>query len=291
MLVRFAGLDEAVESNIMIQPELAGDNDTSRLDDVVALDQTLLGPVLYRGGDISLVIGLYAAPADDWAQRFITLAGGISQLALSATVTTAVSMAATIKTSVENALSSDGLDLKLGLNMELKEDVSLRPGYLVMIAAPEDSIDTSALTISDGEVYTTGGKVFADHDYLVLAVEVTNQRSDWQGLGYGRLWQQLLKTAAEADDIQVVKTAYMTFSGAVMASPDLSWADRSAIIALAQKRLKAIREARNSADFLDGMKSAELWLQIEDIVSAEALLETTTDLLTRPEALETDWLS
>jgi hypothetical protein len=85
-----------------------------------------------------------------------------------------------------------------------------------------------------------------------LAIEVSSQRSDWQALGYGSLWQKLLKTAAEADDIQAVKDSYTTFSGAILASDDLSWSDRSAIVATAQQRIKAIRDARSGADFFDG---------------------------------------
>jgi hypothetical protein len=84
------------------------------LTDIVTLNQTLLGPVLYRGGDLKLMLGLYAVPGEDWAQRFIKVAEGVSQLAMNAPLATAVSMAGIIKTSVENSLGSDGLDLAWG---------------------------------------------------------------------------------------------------------------------------------------------------------------------------------
>ena len=281
-LMRFSGLNGKVEVNFVAKPELAGDGDESKLDDIVTLDQTLLGPILYRGGDLELMLGLYSAPADDWAKRFIALAEGISQLTLNATLTTAISMASAIKSSIEDSMSGDGLDLKLGLDKELKENEWLAPGYLVMIAAPENEVDVGQLTVKDGELMTKQGAVYNDHDYIVLAIEVTRQRSDWQSLGYGFLWQGLLKTAAEADDIKNVKDAYLTFTGAVMASPDLSWADRSGIVTLAQQRITEIRDARSSTGFFDGLKGIDELMAAEQ--SIEALIEADASVL--PEVSE-----
>lgn len=294
-LMRFAGLDGKVEVNFVVKPELAGDGEESDLDDVVTLDQTLLGPMLYRGGDLELMLGLYSAPADDWAKRFISLAEGISQLTLNATLTTAISMASAIKTSIVDSMSGDGLDLKFGLDKELKENDWLAPGYVVMISAPEEEIDFEQLAVKDGELQTKQGKVYDDHDYIVLGIEVTSQRSDWQSLGYGQLWQSLLKTAANADEIKIVKDAYATFAGAIMASSDLSWADRSGIIKLAQQRIAAIRDARAPADFFDGLKG------IDDLVAAESAIELLIDEdataipvfseeVTAEELLAVDWI-
>lgn len=289
MLARFAGIEGRVETHFVAQPEIAGNAGTNNLDEIVTLDQTLLGPLLYRGGDLDLLIGLYAAPADDWAQRFIGLAEGVSQLTLNSALTTAISVATTIKSAVETSLVGDGVTLKLGLDKELKANEWLAPGYLVMIAAPDDTIDRNALVVEDGELLTKQGRIYREHDYIVLAIEVTDSRSDWQSLGYGHQWQTLLKTASEADDVQRVKDAYLAFSGAVMSSVDLSWRDRSAIVKLAQKRVKAIRDARTADSFLESLRGGDLqeaaWL--DDIGLEEALEEVSSEPV-KPFA--TDWL-
>ena len=294
-LMRFSSLEGKVEVNFVAKPELAGNGEEADLDNVVTLDQTLLGPILYRGGDLELMLGLYSAPADDWAKRFISLAEGISALTLNATLTAAVAIAGTVKTAIENSMSSDGLDLKLGLDKELKENDWLAPGYLVMISAPDNEIDEGQLMVTDGELLTKQGKVYADHDYLVLAVEVTSQRSDWQSLGYGRLWQNLLQTAAEADDLQVVKDGYATFTGAIMASPDLSWADRSGIVTLAQKRIKAIRDARAPDDFFEGIKGLDDLVAegsaIQELVEEDAtIIPLVSKEITETDLFQTDWI-
>ena len=290
-LMRFAGLDGEVEVNFIVQPQLPT-NGGGGLTDIVTLNQTLLGPILYRGGDLKLMIGLYAAPGEDWAQRFIKVAEGVSQLAMNAPLATAISMAGIIKSSVESSLGGNGLDLKLGLDKELTQSAWLTPGHLVMIAAPDETVKPGALKVEDGELRTASGSVYTEHDYMVVAIEVSSQRSDWQSLGYGSGWQKLLKTAAEADDIQTVKDSYTTFSGAILASDDLSWSDRSAIVATAQQRIKAIRDARTGGDFFDGMKGMEALMEIETLVNAEPVLATEPQpAQTAAELLQSDWIS
>ncbi len=288
---RVAGLENRLSYNIVVQPRISGNSDQKQLVDMVSLDQTLLGPILYRGGDLELMLGLYAAPADDWAKRFIKLAEGISTLTLNVTVTAAVAMAGTVTNVLADTLGGDGLDLKLGLNIELQQNEWLKPGYLVMIAAPAEQIDGAGLRVEKGELLTASNQIYNAHDYLVVEVESMAQRSDWQALGYGRLWQTLLKHAAEADSIQIVKDAYTTFSSAILASEDLSWSDRRAIIELTQQRVKAIRDARTGADFLDSIKGLESLLVVEKLMAEEAVLASSSDPdVTPSELLATDWI-
>lgn len=288
---RVAGLENRLAYNIVVQPQISGNSDQKQLVDVVSLDQTLLGPILYRGGDLELMLGLYAAPADDWAKRFIKLAEGISLLTLNATVTAAVAMAGTVTNVLADTLGGDGLDLKLGLNIELQQNKWLTPGYLVMIAAADDEIEQAGLRVEKGELLTATNQIYSTHDYIVIEIESMTQRSDWQALGYGRLWQTLLNRAAEADNIQIVKDAYTTFSSAILASEDLSWPDRRAIIELTQQRVKAIRDARAGADFLDGIKGLESLLTIEALVTEEAVFAASPQTNATPsDLLATDWI-
>ena len=289
---RFNGLDGPVETNFVVRPETAGSEDKSDLDDIVVLDQTVFGPVLYRGGDLGLVLGLYAAPSEDWAKRFIELAEGISKLTLNAGLTTAISVANTIKGSVESLVNSDGMDLKLGLDKELKQNEWLVPGYLVMIAAPDDQVPHDELTY-DGELRNSDGSIYTDHDYIVLAIETSNHRSDWQGLGYGRMWQELMKKAGEAQDVQSIKEAYLIFSGAIMSSEDLSWDDRSAILQQAQQRIKAIREVRQADDFfttLEGMKGVDDMVEMEKLFAVPEELDSAGSESTPADLLDTEWI-
>lgn len=283
----FVGIDGTVEMQFVARPELSADNDLANLAQITPLEQTLLGPVLYRGGDLDLLLGLYAATATDWSQRFLDLAAGITQFAIPAPLTTAISVAGTIKKAIENTLGGDDVTLKLGLDKELKENDWLAPGWLVMIAAPDDEIDLPNLAVEDGELLTQQGEIYRAHDYIVLAIEVTDMRSDWQSLGYGTLWQELKKTAANANDIAQVKEAYLTFSGAVLASADLSITDRRRIVALAQQQVKEIRQAR-STGFLEGIKGVRG--ADDPMEDEEALYDVEVEALTVEGLLSADFL-
>ena len=286
--MRFAGQEDRVEVQFVARPDLAGDTNKARLDEIVALDQTVLGPVLYRGGDMELMLGLYAAPADDWAKRFISLAESVSQLSLNAPLATAVSMAGAIKKSLEDSLSGDGLDLKLGLDLELKENVTLTPGYLVMIGAPEKDIDQTSLRVENGELMH-GDSVYTDYDYIVLAIEASRTRSDWMALGYGSAWKKLLTVAANVDDLEQVKTEYLKFLGMIQSSDDLSLSDRDAIVIKAQDRVKAIRQQRASTDFFDGLKDLGA---LEEILNADPSLPVNgVPVAPATNLMSTDWLN
>ena len=168
------------------------------------------------------------------------------------------------------------------------------PGYMVMIAAADDQVLHDELTF-DGELRTADGSIYTDHDYIVLAIEASSQCSDWQGLGYGRMWQELMKKVSEAQDIEAVKDAYLIFSGAIMSSADLSWGDRTAILQEAQKRIKAIREARQATGFFDSLEGAK---GLDDVLEMEKLFAVPDEIevptadggSTPAQYLDTDWI-
>ena len=291
VLMQFAGLEGPAEVSFVVQPSLPAQTGQGDLVDVVTLNQTILGPVLYRGGDLRLMIGLYAAPGEDWAQRFIKVAEGVSQLAMNAPLATAVSLAGVVKTSMENSLGSNGLDLRLGLDKELTADSWLKPGYLVMIAAPDTAVDPAKLQITDGELRTAGGAIYSEHDYIVVAIEATNQRSDWQSLGYGGVWQKLVNTAATSNNVDEVKESYAAFSGAILGSADLSWTDRNAIIASARQRVMEIRETRGT-DFITKQGNARAIIQLERLRKNDLTLpEEPLPQQSAADLLNADWLS
>ncbi|MEJ2751991.1 MAG: hypothetical protein P8169_04835, partial [Chloroflexota bacterium] len=99
--------------------------------------------------------------------------------------------------------------------------------------------------------------------------------------------------AGEAQDVQSIKDAYLIFSGAIMSSEDLSWADRTAILQQAQERIKAIREARQADDFFDtleGMKGVDDMLEMEKLFAVPEELTSAETESTPADYLDTDWI-
>lgn len=132
-------------------------------------------------------------------------------------------------------------------------------------------------------------KVLRPYFFAAESADVVKLETDWQSLGYGQLWQDLLKTATDANDVQQVKEAYITFSGAVLSSRDLSWQDRRGIVTLAQRRVKEIREARSADSLFDGMKGGDMF---DEPLSDEEELEIILNgsLPSTSELLADDWI-
>lgn len=256
-LMRFAGMDEILEVHQVITPSVPGDASTGELKQVIVVDQVLLGPILYRGDSLELLIGLYAAPGDDWAEKFIALAQSVSAIAIQGPVSTAIALAKPVKESIDGLLKTDSLKLKTGLKSTLEKKNWFQPGHLAVISAPANEVDQRSLRVEDGTLVQSGnGQFYEEHDYLLLEIEALDRREDWQRLGFGSLWNRLLELAAEEDDKERVGEKYMQFTGAVLASPDLSWTDRQTIVKLAQDKIARIRELRSTA-FLETLRSED----------------------------------
>jgi hypothetical protein len=256
-LMRFAGMDEILEVHQVITPSVPGDAGAGELKKVIMVDQILLGPILYRGDSLELLIGLYAAPGDDWAEKFISLAQSVSAIAIQGPVSTAIALAKPVKESIDGLLKTDSLKLKTGLKSTLEKKNWFQPGYLAIISAPANEVDQRSLRVKEGIlVQSSNGKYYEEHDYFLLEIEALDRREDWQRLGFGSLWNRLLELAAEEDDKERVGEKYMQFTGAVLASPDLSWTDRQTIVKLAQDKITRIRELRSTA-FLETLRSED----------------------------------
>jgi hypothetical protein len=273
---RFVGLQGIEESNFVFKP----DNEGGAPEGSLQTNQQVFGPLLYRGGNIDLVIGLYAAQMTDWANYFIQLAEDVSRLALNSDLTTMLAISRAVKESVEDLFLSVGTDITLGLSISLQPDFWLAPGYLVMISGSEEDVLIEDLIVEEEQLRHVDGRPFIDKDFILMAIEFSEYRSDWQKLGFGDLWQELLKTAAESDDLQAVKDAYVMFSGAILSSEDLSWSDKRGIIEVSQDRIKAIRDARQNFELLDNLTEADL-----DIGQATEVADKTVT-----ELVDSDWV-
>ena len=69
----------------------------------------------------------------------------------------------------------------------------------------------------------------------------------------------------------------------------------AAIVSLAQKRVKAIREARTSMDFLDGMKGMDAIIAFEEtldelVTAVPDLAAESASTHTTAELMQTDWI-
>jgi hypothetical protein len=155
------------------------------LDRVIVLNDRLSGPTPYRGGDVSILVGLYSVPGQDAAKALITTVGSFAALG-GAAVGQAAQIAGLVKQGVDSILGLGETKLQLGVSDTFYAGNPLRGGIHVGIAARPDEVSTETLWLRQGRLVKGGDPISArpyeDHDYMVIAIERVAQRDDWPAL-------------------------------------------------------------------------------------------------------------
>lgn len=164
------------------------------LDRVATVNTRLIGPTPYRGGDVSVVAGLYAVPGDDAAQALVATVSALTALAGSAVP--AGTIAKVVTNGVDKLLGLDKTTLRLGVCDTFYPGNPLRAGFHVGLGAELGQVDFSRLWLRDGHLVKgpdpLAAKPYQDHDYVVVEVERREVRDDWPGLpGMTELQEQL----------------------------------------------------------------------------------------------------
>ena len=188
------GATEAGQEHGLAAPTQLQQVNDAGLDRVVTLNARLIGPTPYRGGDVSLVAGLYSVPGDDAAQALITTVSALTVLVGSAVPTG--SIAKVVTDGVDNVLGLSNTTLRLGICDTFYPGNPLRTGFHVGLGTDSARVDFAKLWLRDGHLVKGEDpfsvKPFNDCDYLVVEVERREVRDDWPGLpGMSELQEQL----------------------------------------------------------------------------------------------------
>lgn len=227
------------------------------LDRVVTLNFRLAGPTPFRGGDVSVVTGLYSVPGDDAAKALVETVGAIAGLAvLQATPAAQVAqITQVIKNGIDSIFQLNTTKLRLGVNDTMIGSQPLRAGYYVGVGASAADVDLSRLWLVDGHLVEgkdpIAGRQFTGSDYMVIQLERTERLPNWPALPGMTEQQQRFNTvlgddlSSPADKGERLNKLWPVFTEALRTSPYLTRADAKAIandvLADLQARLAAQR--------------------------------------------------
>jgi hypothetical protein len=158
------------------------------LDRVVTLNFRLAGPTAFRGGDVSVVAGLYSVPGDDAAKALVETVSAITGLAVLQTspVAQIAQITQVIKNGIDSIFQLSTTRIRLGVNDTMIGSQPLRCGYYVGIGAPVTDIDFSQLWLVDGHLVQgrdpIAGRPFTGSDYMVIQLERTERLPNWPAL-------------------------------------------------------------------------------------------------------------
>jgi hypothetical protein len=228
-------------------PSNLKDVDASHIDRVITVNERLLGPVPYRGGDLELEVGLFSVKSVDLAGPFLSVLEGLS----SAANVSFVNMA---RPFVDPLLQ--GLNLLVGAQGDAILEVGLsrtfdkpKTGYFLIMRAPLGAVPVANLRVQDEDyaLFDATGCPLDRHPYMVISIEVSQQREDWFSVPELASAYKELQKDVEEGRVKATKNSQAVFNRIALTSPDLLQEDAKRIVEEVDKFLKEGLSTRTAA--------------------------------------------
>jgi hypothetical protein len=153
------------EFNVVTTPGALKNVDATGIDRVLQLNQRLLGPVPYVGGDLEIEVGLFSVASANLAGPYLALLENLSKTAGVASVGAALPFAAPIVEGMK-LLTSSERDVALEVGLATMQPVP-KLGYCAVVRAPKATLDVRKLQIDDADFRLLHERR-AVNDYLCL---------------------------------------------------------------------------------------------------------------------------
>lgn len=175
----------------VVGPAQFGDLATASAERSVVLNQRLSGPAVWRGGDLSIAVGLFAVPKDQAVGALLDTLGKLSALPIPG-LASGLEIAGIVKSGVEGLIGLQGTRPVLGVKDAFTDagvataGLWAGPCVLAGIAAPLADVDFDRLWVREGRLFEGNSaaalRPLEAHDHLLVSVEKGAERQDWRGL-------------------------------------------------------------------------------------------------------------
>ena len=222
------------------------------LERVSAFNHLLVGPLPHRGHELKALVGLYAIPGADSAKALVDVVASVAALAGPGGAA-AAAITGVVKDSVDKIVGLADTALQVGVENTWPANAPLETGFYVGIDAEDREVDLGSLWITPERRLLAGkdplqGRLFDDHDYMVLSLERQTHNPGWATLSTvaeaEAALDQIMTTATPTDDKRRQLTAtWPKFQGALLGAPDLTIKDAKAIaVTVKQKLIEQLAE-------------------------------------------------
>jgi hypothetical protein len=211
--------------------------DPEHLDRVVISSQRLLGPVPYRGGDISIDLGLFSVETKDLVDDYLSILTDLANAAGVGYVNAALPFVKPIENGIQRLVGDGGpASLEIGLSEDL--DAPREGSYLVMRGPMQQLQQIQLVHDSQFKVARADGQPL-DYPYMTYEIKTNAIRDDWFMIddlraAHATLQEVVRKGATPGS----AREQFAVFKAAALTSPDLLYADAQRIVEEAEKELE-----------------------------------------------------
>jgi hypothetical protein len=227
------------EFNVFVSPAQLRDIDAERVDRVVQVNQTLFGPVPFRGGPLELEVGLFSIRSADLAAPYLTLLESLSKMAGVSYVAQALPFAEPLKKGIDLLTgSADDTILEIGFAAEQWDPVT---GVWVNVRATAAQLNVRDLTV-EGDDYRLlhRGVPVTDYPYMLIEVSADTKRPAWFEIPDLRSTYGDLNAAMRKSRVEDVQDALAVFRRTALTSGDLLFEDASQLVARIEEKVAAV---------------------------------------------------
>jgi hypothetical protein len=203
--------------------------------DVVARNFVLSPTTPFNGGIITLDAGLIGIQGQNLLDPFLGLLSSFSSLLVVPQLSAVLSVAGPLARGVQEFLTASNGKMHLGYH-DTFAGGEVKAGYIAIIHLPQDEIDPTSLYIVDDQLRKGSGlaagqnTAYADADYMLLRLEIFEQRDDWEKLTTIDTPRKAALQALAGFDEDKAKVQLTLAKLAAMQAPELTKADRRRVI-------------------------------------------------------------
>lgn len=229
-----------VSLDVFTAPDNLRNLDAANVDRAVPINDRLLGPIPYRGGDLEIELGLFSIKSADLAGPYLNLLGEMSALSGSPYLNLALPFAAPLRKGVDLLLGVQQSDetLEIGISYTMNRPET---GTFLVMRAPKGTVAVDVLRVgADYRLEGADEGALRDYPYMVFSVEASRARDDWFTVPDVKAPYEDLQDVIRKGKIPEVREAFAAFRRAALTSPDLLFEDAEKIVKKADERVKAV---------------------------------------------------
>lgn len=218
------------------KPDKLTEIDDTSLDKVITVSKQMMAAVPWRGGALSLEIGLFSVKAGNLLSPILDYVTRVSSAA-------GISFVGAVKPFLP--LITEGMALIAGQRADTAVEVALdtdlalgQSAVMAIVAAPRGSIDVAKLSLDADRRLLLDGRSL-DRGYCVFSIRRAAQKADFGEIPELKEKYATLQAAIRANKAADARDAMTAFRLATIASPDLISSDARRLVEKAQQKLDA----------------------------------------------------
>lgn len=229
------------------------------------LDARVAGPLLYRGDELSIFVGLYRAEVASLAKSMFDLLDSVVDTFDLGQISKHLKPAARIGAGLLDLLGVQEVEPRLGVRTSLGDGMApsrqLSSGYLAYVRGPEDRLCPEQLWVRRGRLHVgenASAPPCREWDFCLISIEHLRHRNDYTRLAAHSRWREAQRLVWQGQPQIATMVVQTILAQDLLDCRDLTRTDRFRLLEVYKANLEAEIDAYKHHHGLSGARGAVL---------------------------------